>query len=52
MLLRQQLEEEEDSLGLNLGGKEEGEEENEEEEEEDRPRQKYEAGSDNRKKRP
>lgn len=52
MLLRQQLEEEEDSLGLNLDGKEEGEEENEEEEEEDRPRQKYEAGSDNRKKRP
>lgn len=49
VLLRQQLEEEEDSLGLNLDGKEEGEEENEEE---DRPRQKYEAGSDNRKKRP
>lgn len=55
MLLRQQLEEEEDSLGLNLDGKEEGDEENdqeEEEEEEDRPRQKYEAGSDNRKKLP
>lgn len=56
VLLRQQLEEEEDSLGLNLDGKEEGEEENEQEEEEegeeDRPRQKYEAGSDNRKKLP
>ncbi len=48
-LLRQQLEEEDDSLGLNQEGKEGGEEENEqeeeeEEEEEDRPRQKYVAG--------
>ncbi|XP_040915734.1 dnaJ homolog subfamily C member 21 isoform X4 [Toxotes jaculatrix] len=42
-LLRQQLEEEEDSLGLNLDGKEGREEENEEEEEEveeEKPRQK------------
>lgn len=58
VLLRQQLEEEEDSLGLNLDGKEGKEEANEqeeeddddEEEEEDRPRQKYEAGCDNTKK--
>lgn len=50
-LLRQQLEEEENSLGLNLEGMEGGggdnEQQNEEEEEEveDRPRQKYEAAS-------
>lgn len=56
-LLRQQLEEEENSLGLNLDGmeggdgdneqqEEEEEDEDEEEEEvEDRPRQKYEAAS-------
>ena len=51
-LLRQQLENEENSLGLNLEGMERGdgenEQENEEEEEEeveDRPRQKYEAAS-------
>lgn len=51
VLLRQQLEEEDASLGLNLDGKEEenGQEEEEEDddddkdEEEDRPRQKYEA---------
>ncbi|XP_047425206.1 dnaJ homolog subfamily C member 21 isoform X2 [Mugil cephalus] len=41
-LLRQQLEEEEDSLGLNVDGKEGGEnEEEEEEEEEEQPRQKF-----------
>lgn len=46
-LLRQQLEEEEDSLGLNLEEKEGGQEESEQEEEEDedeeeeKPRQKY-----------
>uniref|UniRef100_A0A8C6K8A6 DnaJ homolog subfamily C member 21 n=1 Tax=Nothobranchius furzeri TaxID=105023 RepID=A0A8C6K8A6_NOTFU len=45
VLLRQQLEEEENSLGLNVDGKEDGENENEleeeddEEEEEERPRQ-------------
>lgn len=48
-LLRQQLEEEENSLGLSLDGMEggdgENEEEVEEEEVEDRPRQKYEAVS-------
>lgn len=52
VLLRQQLEEEDASLGLNLDGKEEengqeGEEEDDDdEEEEDRPRQKYEAHCD------
>uniref|UniRef100_H2TX78 DnaJ homolog subfamily C member 21 n=1 Tax=Takifugu rubripes TaxID=31033 RepID=H2TX78_TAKRU len=50
MLLRQQLEEEDKSVGLSLDGMEEGEGENEqqdedEEEEEDRPRQKYEAAN-------
>lgn len=53
-LLRQQLEEEENSLGLSLDGMEGGDGENEqqneeeveeEEEVEDRPRQKYEAVS-------
>lgn len=52
-LLRQQLEEEDGSLGLNLEGMQGGdgeherqdEEEVEEEEVEDRPRQKYEAAS-------
>lgn len=56
-LLRQQLEDEENSLGLNLDGMEGGDGENEqqdeeeveseeeEEEVEDRPRQKYEAAS-------
>lgn len=52
-LLRQQLEEEENSLGLNLEGmvggggdnEQQDEEEEEEEEVEDRPRQKYEAAS-------
>lgn len=47
MLLRQQLEDEDKSVGLSLDGMEGGEGENEqqdeEEEEEDRPRQKYEA---------
>nr|XP_015798363.2 dnaJ homolog subfamily C member 21 isoform X2 [Nothobranchius furzeri] len=47
VLLRQQLEEEENSLGLNVDGKEDGENENEleeeddEEEEEERPRQNF-----------
>lgn len=51
MLLRQQLEEEDKSVGLSLDGMEEGEggneqqDEDEEEEEEDRPRQKYEAAN-------
>lgn len=44
-LLRQQLEEEEDSFGVNVNGKEgieaENEEDGEEEDEEDKPRQKY-----------
>lgn len=51
-LLRQQLEEEDNSLGVNLEGMQGGDGENEqqdeeevEEEEEDRPRQKYEAAS-------
>lgn len=45
-LLRQQLEEEDESLGSNQNGREEGEEnEQEEEEEEDKPRQKYVAPS-------
>lgn len=53
-LLRQQLEEEDNSLGVNLEGLQGGDGENEqrdeeeveeEEEEEDRPRQKYEAAS-------
>lgn len=47
VLLRQQLEDEDESLGLNQDGKEGGEEDKEqedeeEEEEEDKPRQKYE----------
>lgn len=50
MLLRQQLEDEDKSVGLSLDGMEGGEGENEqqdeeEEEEEDRPRQKYEAAN-------
>lgn len=50
VLLRQQLEEDDDSFGLKLDGKEGREEENEqldddEEEEEDRQRQKYESVS-------
>uniref|UniRef100_A0A3Q4AAQ3 DnaJ homolog subfamily C member 21 n=1 Tax=Mola mola TaxID=94237 RepID=A0A3Q4AAQ3_MOLML len=46
VLLRQQLEEEDDSLGLNMDGKEgrEEDEDEEEEEEDDRTRQKYKAG--------
>lgn len=50
-LLRQQLEEEDESLGTNQNGREEGEEnkqeeeEEEEEEEDDKPRQKYKAKS-------
>lgn len=49
MLLRQQLEEEDKSVGMSLDGMEGGEGENEQqdedEEEEDRPRQKYEAAN-------
>lgn len=48
-LLRQQLEQEDETLGSNQNGGEEGEEneqeEEEEEEEEDKPRQKYVAPS-------
>lgn len=46
-LLRQQLEEEDQNVGLSLdemeGGENEQQDENEEDEEEDRPRQKYDA---------